>query len=714
MRRRRANIQRSGSGEQDGDEDRCVQNIRSSDEKMDRSTAKSALIFLFVAAVFAFFSAFLWEGLFREPVLLFLTARLSLSPHLIESLIIFPCALLVPITHVIGSLRYNNEKSLLSSPLRGGLTHICLQAATWTLWAAALSILVLSIFFSPSSFGLISSSAMLGLFAQGMMVTSIFTHRSSPASSNNLASFDTTDDVDLTHSELVSADEWSNSPRRKRLNSFSKQRQRRRKRDFALFIAMSYLLLQAPHFVSFFLSSILSTCVDCFTGQMPLSELPPIAALVTTLGVPLFTHGVGGQLFNKEWSFHHAFSGGTAHIAAQAIGWILVTIAAVFQIHNILYDNHWSLNAAQNLLGWVAEGFLLTSIFVYEPRKNLEDNVRERSPLEFVVSVCQDLFMTNLHWLFVFWFASAPMGFDLFSINPTRDLFNCSAQQGAINFFKLLFVCCLPSLFFPYSAERHEISWKRPFAKAVKILETALLSEYGLFRDSRIVFEESEDKYSREGIMFGLTPHGTLPLSTWALWHQASHIFDHVCLFFGSQVGIIPGYRLWTGARGGCMTIDKKNLLRVMNTRQNVALVPGGVKEMMICQPFATDINVSIKHKGFIRIALQQGYDLVPVLMLHENDFYNNPLKDFQEWTYKLTKVPAGLPYYTNRWYLPMSNRLPLRVVIGKIIKVKKTEEPSDEIIESTHRLFYSEVVRCWNKHKEELGFNDRKLVFVI
>jgi len=45
------------------------------------------------------------------------------------------------------------------------------------------------------------------------------------------------------------------------------------------------------------------------------------------------------------------------------------------------------------------------------------------------------------------------------------------------------------------------------------------------------------------------------------------------------------------------MPIEKKNLFRVMDKQQNVALVPGGVHEMMRCQPFAKDINISIKHK---------------------------------------------------------------------------------------------------------------------
>lgn len=132
----------------------------------------------------------------------------------------------------------------------------------------------------------------------------------------------------------------------------------------------------------------------------------------------------------------------------------------------------------------------------------------------------------------------------------------------------------------------------------------------------------------------------------------------------------------------------------------------------MKCEPHQ-NINVSIKHKGFVRVAMQEGYDLVPILMLHENDMYNNPLRDFQQLCYRKFGVPVGLPYYTNKFYAPCSNRLPLRVVLGKRLKVAKVAEPSVEEVNVVHRKFYEEVLRCWEKHNEKMGYGDRELVYV-
>ena len=80
------------------------------------------------------------------------------------------------------------------------------------------------------------------------------------------------------------------------------------------------------------------------------------------------------------------------------------------------------------------------------------------------------------------------------------------------------------------------------------------------------------------------------------------------------------------------MTMTKKIHISVMKTDKNVPLVPCGVRKMIKCEPHGKKINVSVKRKGFIRITIQEGFDLVPILMLNENDMYNNPLRYFQLW----------------------------------------------------------------------------------
>ena len=720
------------------------------------------LTLLFLTSLSSFGLAMLWEKTRSKALVLLQSGLPFLSHRAIESIIITPCCLILPLTHVVGQMCYNKQ-GFISRPFTGGLTHVIQQGLSWMLFSVALSILIFAIFYKPGLAGLISlgefgkscvaarlvfpalvspptrsllqllQAAMLGLFAQAFMVSSIITFEedvvksSSPHSAGPTRAADGPDDLLKTRHTV--AKDWVSSPKKKdKQNSDSfedllAKRKRRRKRDFALWCVMNYALLQSPFLFKRFYRNIIHTCKDCVSG---VEHVPSFFVLAATLGIPIFTHGIGGIIFHREeWSFHHPFSGGKFHVLSQAAGWTLVCLAGLMQLLNLLLGTSFDfLLHSGNVLGWIAEALLLYSISNYEDKKTQERKRRQqpsrqkrpsssRGPMEFVVATLQDLYMTNMHWFFIFWVGSAPFGFNIFSSRPLENVFNVTLVESALNLMLVLFICCLPSLLFPYSATRKPISLRFPFAVLIKIAETILLSPYGVYRDSMIELEDSREAYERNGCMFAIHSHGTVPLSVWALWHQRSDIFDKVCLFFGSQVALIPGYRLWAGARGGCMTITKKNLIRVMKTRQNVGLYPGGIKEMMGCEPFHKNIKLSIKHKGFIRIALQEGFDLCPILAMHENDMYNNPMRDFQFWCYKKFKVPAGLPYYTNRFYLPVSNQKPLRVVLGKRIKVKQVLQPTEAQVDQLHRLFYEEVVRCWAKHKNNFGYGDRELVYI-
>jgi hypothetical protein len=60
---------------------------------------------------------------------------------------------------------------------------------------------------------------------------------------------------------------------------------------------------------------------------------------------------------------------------------------------------------------------------------------------------------------------------------------------------------------------------------------------------------------------------------------------------------------------------------KVLESGSSLAIIVGGSEEMMQSQPH-TDILVLKKRKGFIRLALQNGADLVPVYGYGVTDLY--------------------------------------------------------------------------------------------
>ena len=148
-------------------------------------------------------------------------------------------------------------------------------------------------------------------------------------------------------------------------------------------------------------------------------------------------------------------------------------------------------------------------------------------------------------------------------------------MAGGLNFILVIVVCCLPSLLIPYSAKKRKTSLRSPFTFLASFFEFLCLGTTGMFQFSIIKLEEEEEVYLKDGCMFGMAPHGTLPLSVWALFYQSS-VLRNVCIFFGSQCALIPGYRAFIGLRGAAIPGETTRLfLTLVNLNpSNISLIP--------------------------------------------------------------------------------------------------------------------------------------------
>ena len=245
-------------------------------EKSLLSTKNAFIVFSFTTSLFTLILSMVWEHL-RDPVLSWITSRLpeAIPQQTVEALIIAPALIIIPLTHVIGSIRYTHQK-WISKPLQGGLTHIILQAVTWSLYSIALIVVGFAVFWRPGIFGLLSSAALLGLFAQGLMVTSILTFEDDSDSkgmrnrynSDSELDDDANDEYDTSKMKVVKADAWAQSAvKRKRRSTYVEHKKRKRKRDLLLWALMNYGLLQTPYLLHWFYKTVVHTCVDCVSGD---------------------------------------------------------------------------------------------------------------------------------------------------------------------------------------------------------------------------------------------------------------------------------------------------------------------------------------------------------------------------------------------------------------------------------------------------------------
>lgn len=113
------------------------------------------------------------------------------------------------------------------------------------------------------------------------------------------------------------------------------------------------------------------------------------------------------------------------------------------------------------------------------------------------------------------------------------------------------------------------------------------------------------------------------------------------------------------------------------------------------------------KRKGFVKLALRTGADLVPVLAFGENDLYDQVTSILHPGIHKaqlLIKKLLGftIPLFHSRGVFNydvglMPYRRPLNIVVGRPIKVTQSVKPEQKEIDQLHGQYVRELESIWN-----------------
>lgn len=250
--------------------------------------------------------------------------------------------------------------------------------------------------------------------------------------------------------------------------------------------------------------------------------------------------------------------------------------------------------------------------------------------------------------------------------------------------------------------------------------------------------------------IFTVHPHGILPLGVFVsdldlLECVNFQDANHTTLLVNKQVNFATEAnnfsQLYPGLRVRLLTLQEQFVLPIHRemisltgaasaTREGMewlltkegkdnvlVLLPGGAAEALDAVPGTFDLTLSSR-KGFCRMALKYGADLVPVLSFGENDVYsqgefdeNSTIRKFQKSFTK--KVHFSPPLFYGRGIFQYTfglipYRKPITTVVGKPIEVVKTEgEPTKEEIAELHQLYCKTLNALYDEHKEKYGFKE-------
>ena len=230
--------------------------------------------------------------------------------------------------------------------------------------------------------------------------------------------------------------------------------------------------------------------------------------------------------------------------------------------------------------------------------------------------------------------------------------------------------------------------------------------------------------------IFGYHPHGIISHGAFASFVTEALGFKQ--LFPGITNTLltldsnfrIPFYRDYALAMGlasvsreSCENILSKGGSNGEGMGRAITIVVGGARESLDAQPRSLRLVLK-RRKGFIKLAIRTGADLVPVLAFGENELYDQVSSDShprvhkaQIWVKKLLGFTVPLFHARGVFNYDvgmMPYRRPLNVVVGRPIKVGRQEAPDGAYVDELHGQYVRELERIWDEWKDQFA-RDRR-----
>ena len=160
-------------------------------------------------------------------------------------------------------------------------------------------------------------------------------------------------------------------------------------------------------------------------------------------------------------------------------------------------------------------------------------------------------------------------------------------------------------------------------------------------------------------------------------------------------------------SRDSCENILSRGGANGEGMGRAITIVVGGARESLDAQPHTLRLVLK-RRKGFVKLGIRTGADLVPVLAFGENELYEQVQPETHPLIHKsqlVVKKMLGftVPLFHARGVFNydvglMPYRRPLNVVVGRPIKVVQYAKPQEAYVDEIHRLYVEELERIWRE----------------
>ncbi|KAE8627920.1 hypothetical protein XENTR_v10007222 [Xenopus tropicalis] len=277
------------------------------------------------------------------------------------------------------------------------------------------------------------------------------------------------------------------------------------------------------------------------------------------------------------------------------------------------------------------------------------------------------------------------------------------------------------------------LDWNTPYKGGRRSSWVRNWAVWRYFRDYfPIKLVKTHNLLPSRNYIFGYHPHGIMCLGAFCNFGTeatgVSKKFPGIKCHLATLAGNfrMPVLREYLMSGGICPvardTIDY--ILSKNGTGNAVVIAVGGAAESLNCRPGKNTVTLK-QRKGFVKVALQHGADLVPVYSFGENEAYKQVVfeegswgrwiqKKFQKYVGFAPCLFHGCSFFSsNSWGLvPYAN--PITTVVGEPITVPKIEQPTQKDVELYHAMYVTSLQRLFDKYKTKLGLHDSEMLEIV
>lgn len=276
------------------------------------------------------------------------------------------------------------------------------------------------------------------------------------------------------------------------------------------------------------------------------------------------------------------------------------------------------------------------------------------------------------------------------------------------------------------------LDWDTPSSGGRRSHWVRSWSVWDYFRDYfPLSLVKTVDLDPKKNYIFGFHPHGVLVAGAFGNFCTEATGFSRLFPGLTSHLLMLPFWFRVPFFRdyimcGGLVSSCKSSLSHLVShpAGGNVAVIAvGGAPEALDARPGALKLQV-LNRKGFIKLALKHGAQLVPVFSFGENELFDqmeNPsgssLRRLQNRLQSIMGV--AMPLFHARGVFQysfglMPYRKPIHTVVGGPISVVQTPSPSREDIECLHKVYLQSLTELFEQHKHTYGLQEHQhLTFI-